>query len=170
MTRVATVPAAIRVVATLAGVGLVLAPGHVSPFPVVLIVLGVAAAVVMPRTVGSLPATAAFVVAWLAASNWTVSLPIINTVVGAAALYMLQVSTALAAAVPIAARVEPGLVLGWLRRCARPVLAAAVLIAVDEVIPQQSGTPWIEFGALLGVLALAAVAGYAVRRRSAPAG
>lgn len=170
MNRVMTVPVAIRVVATIAGVALVLAPGHLSPFPVVLLVLGVAAAVVLPRTVGSLPATVAFVIAWLAASGWTVSLPIVNTVVGAAALYVLQVTTALAAAVPIAARVEPSLVLVWLRRCAGPVLAAAVLIAVDEAIPQQSGTPWIEFGALLVVLVSAAVAGYAVHRRSAPAG
>jgi hypothetical protein len=170
MTRVATIPVAIRVVATIAGLALVLAPGHLSPFPVVLTALGVAAAVTLPRTVGSLPATAAFVIAWLAASDWTVSLPIVNTVVGAAALYVLQVSTALAAAVPIAARVERSFVLGWLRRCAGPVVAATVLIAVDEAIPQQRGTPWIEFGALLVVLALAAVAGYAVHRRSAPAG
>ena len=40
---------------------LVLAPGNLSPFPVVLTVLGVAAAVALPRTVGSLPATVGFV-------------------------------------------------------------------------------------------------------------
>ena len=170
MIRVATIPVAIRIVTAIAGLALVLAPGHLSPVPVVLTVLGVAAAVSLPRTVGSLPATVAFVIAWLAATDWTVSMPIVNTVVGAAALYVLQVSTALAAAVPIAARVERSLVLIWLRRCAGPVSAAAVLIVVDEAIPQQSGTPWIEFGALLAVLALAAVAGYAVHRRSAPAG
>ncbi len=170
MTRVAAIPVAIRVVAAIAGLVLVLAPGNLSPFPVVLTVLGVGAAVALPRTVGSLPATVGFVIAWLAASDWTVSLPVARTVIAAAALYVLQLSTAFAAAAPIAARIERSLVVVWLRRSAGPALTAALLIAVDEALPQQSGSPWIEFGALVVVLALAGLAGYAVLRRREPAG
>jgi hypothetical protein len=161
-------PVAIRTVSGVAGAVLVVVPGHVAWFPALVTAAGTAAAIVAPRTLGSLFATAGFVLGWLTASDWAVSLPIGRTVVAAAALYVLQVSTALAAAAPLGARVEQAAVVAWLRRCAWPAVAAAALIALDEALPQQSGTPWIEFGGLLAVLALAVAAGYAVRRRSAP--
>jgi hypothetical protein len=167
MTRVAAVPLAIRAVVVLAGVVLVVVPGHLAPLPAVITVGGLAAATIAPRAVGSLPATVGFVLAWLVASDWTVSLPIARTVVATAALFVLQVATALAAAVPLGARVEGAVLVAWLRRFTWPMLVAAALVTIDEVLPQQSGSPWIEFGALLGVLGLAAASGYAVRRRGA---
>ncbi len=74
---------------------------------------------VAPRTVGSLPATVGFVLAWLTASDSAVSLPVARTCIAAVALYVLHVSTALAAAVPLGARVERAAVLAWLRRLLR---------------------------------------------------
>ncbi|MGN6608732.1 MAG: hypothetical protein ACTHMS_17200 [Jatrophihabitans sp.] len=165
MSRFAAVPVSIRAVAVVAGLVLVVVPGHVAPLPAVITVGGLAGAVVAPRTVGSLPVTFGFVLAWLTASGWTVSLPVERTATAAAALYVLQVSVALAAAVPLDARVDRAVLVAWTRRLGWPALAAAALIAVDEVLPQQSGSPWIEFGGLVGVLALAAAATYAVRRR-----
>ena len=50
-------------------------------------------------------------------------------------------------------------------RCIVPVLAAAALIAVDEALPRQHGTPLVELAGLLAVLCLTAAAAYALRRR-----
>jgi MYXO-CTERM domain-containing protein len=166
--RVAAVPLVIRAVTVLAGLVLVVVPGSFRPVPVVITLGGVAAAAIAPRTMGSGLATAGAVLAWVTASGWSVSLPVERTVIAAAALYVLQVSTALAAAVPLDARVDGTVLAAWVRRLVWPAVAAAVLIALDEVLPQQSGSPWIEVGGLVGVLALAAAAAYAVRRRSAP--
>jgi hypothetical protein len=162
---IAPVPAAIRAVLLLAGVALLVLPGALHPIPFALTALGVAAAVAAPRLVGSLFATIGFVFAWLAAAGWSGDMPVGRTVAAAAALYVLQVTAALAAGVPIDARVERAVLWRWARQCLPPVLAASALIALDEALPQRAGTPWYELAGLLGVLVVGAAGFYVVRRR-----
>jgi hypothetical protein len=161
-------PLAIRAVMVVAGVALLVLPGDLHPAPFAITAAGVIAAVVAPRTVGASLATAGFVIAWVASSGWAVSLPVGRTVVAAAVLYVLQVSAAFAACVPLYARVEHAVVRRWLLRCAWPVLIAAPVIAFDEALPSQVGTPVAELAGLIGVLLLAAAGLYAVRRRRGP--
>jgi hypothetical protein len=168
MTRVLTIPVAVRAVVLLTGAALAVLPGALHPVPLVVTAAGVVAAVVLPRTVGASIATIGFVIGWLAAAGWGVSLPVGRTVAAAAVFYVFLVSAALAAAVPLRARVQPAVLAAWLRKCAGPVAAAAVVVAVDETLPQRAGTPWIEFAGLLGVLLLGVAGWYAVRRRVAP--
>jgi hypothetical protein len=161
-------PLAIRGIVVLAGVALLVLPGGVHPIPFIVTVVGVAAAVIAPRTVGASVASAGFVIAWLAAAGWAGTLPVGRTVGAAAALYALQVSATMAGCLPLRARVERAVITRWALRCARPLPIAAALVAVDEALPRQTGTPWIEFAGLLSVVALGAGAVYAVRRRGAP--
>ena len=162
------VPVAIRAVVLLAGVALLVLPGELHPAPFLITAAGVLAAVVVPRSVGASLATAGFVIAWVAASGWAVSLPVGRTVAAAAVLYVLQVSAAFAACVPLYADVERAVARRWLLRCAWPVLVAAPVIAFDEALPSQVGTPLAELAGLLGVLLLAAVGFHAVSRRDGP--
>jgi hypothetical protein len=165
---IAPVPAAIRGVVLLAGVALLVLPGTLHPVPFVLTAIGVAGAVAAPRLVGSLVATAGFVFAWLAAAGWSGSMPIDRTVGAAAALYVLQVTAALAACLPLDAQVAPAVLVRWARQCVLPVFGAALFITLDEALPQRTGTPWYELAGLVGVLVLGAAGLYAVRRRGAP--
>jgi hypothetical protein len=161
------VPAAIRAVVLLAGIALVLLPGALHPVPFAVTAVGVAAAVVAPRLAGSLFATIGFVFAWLAAAGWSGSMPVDRTIAAAAALYVLQVSAALAACVPIDARVDSAVLIRWGRQCVLPVLAASAFIALDEALPQRTGTAWYELAGLSGVLLVGVAGLYAVRRRDA---
>jgi hypothetical protein len=157
-------PLAIRAVVLLAGVALLVLPGALHPAPFLITAVGVTAAVVAPRVVGASVATVGFVIAWLAASGWSVSLPVGRTVLAAAVLYALQVTAALAACVPLDAAVVPAVLRRWLLRCCWPLLLAAPVVAFDEALPSQVGTPVAELAGLVGVLLLAAAGVYAVRR------
>jgi hypothetical protein len=161
----ALVPLAIRAVLLLAGVALLVLPGRLHPAPFAITAVGVAAAVVAPRVAGASVATAGFLIAWVAASGWAVSLPVGRTVLAAAVLYVLQVSAAFAACVPLDAEVDRAVVRRWLLRCGWPVLLAAPVVAFDEALPSQAGTPAAELAGLLGVLLLAAGGVYVVRQR-----
>jgi hypothetical protein len=162
------VPLAVRAVVLLAGVALLVLPGELHPAPFLITAAGVATAVAVPRTVGASLATGGFVIAWVAASGWAVSLPVGRTVAAAAALYVLQVSAAFAACVPLYADVERAAVRRWLVRCTWPVLLAAPVVAFDEALPSQVGSPVAELAGLLGVLLLAAAGFYAASRREGP--
>jgi hypothetical protein len=162
---VGRIPAAIRGTVLLAGAALVVVPGALHPIPFAVTLAGVAAAVVAPRLVGSSLVTAGFVIAWFAAAGWSGTLPVGRTVAAAAALYVLQVSAALAACVPLDAVVEPAVLLRWTRQCLLPVFVAAAVIALDEALPQRTGTAWVELAGLAAVLLLAGAAVHAVRRR-----
>jgi hypothetical protein len=161
------IPAAIRAIVLLAGVVLAVVPGAFHPVPFAVTVAGVVAAVVAPRLVGSSLATAGFIIAWFAAAGWSASLPVGRTIAAAAALYVLQVSAALAACVPLDAMVERAVLVRWMRQCVVPVLAAIAVIALDEGLPQRTGAAWIELAGLAAVLLVAGAAVYAVRRRGA---
>lgn len=168
--KVQPVPLAVRIVIALGGVGLLILPGAAHPLPFALTLAGGVAAVVAPRLVGSSLVSVGFVLAWLAADGWTVSQPITRTVVAAAVLYVVHVSTALAACMPVDARVDPAVLSGWLRRCGLPVLVAGAVIAVDEALPVRSGSSWFEVAGLIGVVLVGGAAVYAVRRRATGAG
>lgn len=159
---------ALRAVIVLSGVALLLLPGALHPVPFVLTTAGVLLAVATPRLAGSALATVGFLAAWLAAAGWDGSMATWRAVAAAAALYVLQVSAALAAGVPLHARVSKEVVLRWLRGCAVPVLLAAAFITLDVMLPRRSGTPWLELTGLVGVLLVAVAGVYAVRRRGAP--
>lgn len=163
-------PIAVRAMIALGGVGLLALPGAVHPLPFAVTLAGVLAAVVAPRLVGSSLASVGFVLAWLAADGWSVSQPVTRTVIAAAVLYIVQVSTALAACLPVDARVDPAVLIGWLRRCGLPVLVAGAVIAVDEALPVRSGSSWFEVAGLIGVVLVGGAAVYAVRRRATGAG
>jgi hypothetical protein len=166
MRRVAAVPAAVRGLVLLSGIALVLVPGAVHPAPVLITAAGVLAAVLAPRQVGSSLATAGFVIGWIAATGWATSQPVARTVIAAAMLYLLHLTTALAAGLPWDAQAEPAVLVHWARRSALPLVVAAALIVLDEALPQARGSAWIGFGGLVGVALLAAVGFAAVRRRS----
>jgi hypothetical protein len=161
------VPLAIRAVVLICGIALLLLPGALHPVPVLITAVGLVAALVAPRTVGVTVLSVGFVVAWLGAAGWAHSLPVARTIPAAAALYVAHVSTALAAATPIQARVERAVIVRWLRSCVWPVLGAAALIAADEALPERTGAAWVEIAGLVAVLLFAAAAVVAVRRRAA---
>ncbi len=166
-TRYRGVPLTIRIVTAVAGIALLVLPGALHLAPVLITLAGVVGAVVWPRTVGVVVLSAGFVIGWLAAGGWAHSLPVARTVPAAAALYVAHVSTALAAAVPLGARVERAAVSRWLRGCLWPVLGAAVVVAVDLALPRGSGAAGLEVAGLAGVLLLGGAAVWAVRRRAA---
>ncbi|HEY8300498.1 MAG TPA: hypothetical protein VIG48_01240 [Jatrophihabitans sp.] len=166
-TRYRGVPLAVRAVVVAAGLALLVLPGALHPVPFLITLAGLAAAVAWPRTVGVTVLSAGFVIAWLAAGGWAHSLPVARTVPAAAALYVAHVSSALAAAAPLGARVERPALLRWLRGCLWPVLGAALVVAVDLALPRRTGAAALEVAGLAGVLLLGAAAVWAVRRRVA---
>jgi hypothetical protein len=161
------VPLAVRAVVLVCGIALLLLPGALHPVPVLITAVGIVAAVAAPRTVGVSVLSVGFVIGWLGAAGWAHGLPAARTVPAAAVLYVAHVSTALAAATPIRARVDRAVVLRWVRSCAWPLLAAALLVAVDEALPERTGGAWIEIAGLVALLLFAAAAVVAVRRRAA---
>ncbi len=104
-------PIVVRLVVLLAGVALFVAPGSAAALPAVVTAVGTLLAVVAPRLVGSSIASAGFVLAWLSATGWHETPSLGRTIGAAAALYVLHVSAALAACVPMGTRVAP-----WRRR------------------------------------------------------
>jgi hypothetical protein len=161
-------PVSVRLVILLCGVALTALPGSVSVVPAVITVVGTVLAVTAPRLAGSSVASAGFVLAWLSATGWHDTAPMGRTIAAAAVLYVLHVSAALAACVPMKARVEPGVIGRWVARCTVPVLAAAALIGLDYAVPRQRGTPLFELAGLVAVLCLTAAVAYALRRRALP--
>lgn len=166
-TRYRGVPLAIRAIVAVAGVALLLLPGALHPVPFAITLIGLVAAVGWPRTVGVGVLSAGFVIGWLAAGGWSHGLPVVRTVAAAAALYAAHLSTALAAAAPLGARVERAAVLRMLRGCPWPVLGGGLVIAVDLALPSRTGTAALEVAGLAGVLLLGGAAVWAVRRRAA---
>ncbi len=160
-------PLAIRAVVLIAGIALVVLPGSLHPVPVLITLVGLAGALFDPRTIGVSVLSIGFVIAWLAADGWTHALPVARTVPAAAALYVAHVSTAFAAAAPVRAKIDPAALRHWLRGCIWPVLAGAAIIAVDEVLPERTGSVWVEVAGLAGLMVFAGVAVRAVRRRRA---
>lgn len=166
-TRMRGVPVAIRAVVLICGLALLFLPGALHPVPVLVTAVGLVAALVAPRTVGVSVLSLGFVAGWLGAAGWAHALPIARTIPAAVALYVAHVSTALAAATPVGARIEPDVIIRWLRGCAWPVLTAAVLVAVDAALPERTGSAWVEIAGLVVLLLFAAAAVVAVRRRAA---
>lgn len=163
--RPAPVPLAVRVVVLVAGVVLAVVPERLTSAGVVAVLAGVVAALVAPRAVGSVLASAVFVLAWVVASGWGDVPSVARTVVAAAALYVLHSATALSACLPLDADVSPDVVRRWLRRSTVPVVVAAAVVALDEALPRQRGAALFELLGLAGVVLLAVAAGLAVLRR-----
>jgi hypothetical protein len=148
------VPIALRVVLLLAGLGLVLLPQHLHLVPVLLTVVGLNVAVAFPSRGGSLVLFGAFLLSWTSATGWHSTPSVWRTVLAVLAVYVVHVTSALAAFVPVEARVDRGVLVRYLRGTVPAVLAAAVLVAADLLIPRAHGSAVIE---LVGAVALAAV-------------
>lgn len=156
---------AVRGTVLLAGLALVLLPPPHSYVLTGLSVVGVLAAVAAPEVVGSGPASIAFVIDWLTATGWHDQPGLARTIAAGVALYVLHVSTSLAACLPVGVRVGAGVVRAWVSHCALPVAAAALIVAIDLALPRRSGTALAELAGLVGVVAVAAAVAAAVRHR-----
>jgi hypothetical protein len=148
----------IRLVALLAGVGLVLLPVHPSPPGAIITGIGVLAAVLAPAQAGAMVATAAFVITWIAGTGLHTTPDLARTVLAAVALYVLHQSTALAAFVPLGSAVDGAVVRRWALRSRIPLAVAALVIAVDEIVPRSDGSALVELVGLVGVLVVIGVA------------
>lgn len=163
--RPAPAPLAVRAGVVVAALVLAVVPVHVTAFGVTAIVLGTAAALLAPRVVGSTLVTAAFVLVWATSTGFGEVPSVVRTVLAAAALWVVHSGLALIACVPVEARVAPGLIGGWLRRSALPLGLAAVVVVVDEALPQQPGGVLVELVGLVGVALLGVAVALAVLRR-----
>jgi hypothetical protein len=165
VTMPAPVPLAVRGAVLLAGVVLALVPEQRTLAGILVILAGTGLALVAPRGVGSTVATAAFVLVWLLAGGVHDVPSVARTVPAAAALYLLHAACAFSACLPLDAEVSPAVLTRWLRRSAVPLVAAAAVVALDELIPRRSGSAVAELLGLVGVLVLAVAAGCAILRR-----
>lgn len=145
----------LRLVILAAGAGLVLVPSHLLIVPAALTALGVLAAAAQPGRVGESVALGGVLLGWLGATGWHTVPSVWRTVAAAALIWVVHVATTLAAFVPLDARIERGVLVTYLRGTLRPLAAAAVLVAVDMVLPRTSGPALLE---LLGVVAVTVLA------------
>jgi hypothetical protein len=128
---------AVRLVIVAAGLAVMLVPGHPKPILVLAMLTGIAG--------------------WFAGSGVHGSPSIVRVACFAIALYLLLSSTALAAAVPVRARLEPQAALRWARRWLLHVGLAAAFAALSygiEASIDGYGSYQIELAGLLGVVAV----------------
>ena len=147
-------PLLIRLAVLIAGVALVLLPEHLHLVPVALTIAGLALVMARPSRAGALVLLGAFLLSWTTATGWHSTPSVWRTVLAAVAVYVVHVASGLAAFVPLDARVDRGVLARYLRGTVPAVLAAAVLVATDLLLPRASGSAVIE---LAGGVALAVV-------------
>lgn len=161
MRSVAAGPALVRVVALVAGVTLMLAPARLNLVATAIVGAGLVGGLIWSDRVGAGPSSAGFVLAWIAASGWHGDPSLVRTAVAAAALYVFHAAVALAAVVPLTARLDPTVLRRFGRRSALVIAVSALVIAADYAIAPRRGAPVVE---LLGLLAALAVVAVPVRR------
>jgi hypothetical protein len=164
----APVPLAVRGLVLVAGVVLAVVPERLTTAGVIAVLVAVVLGLLAPRGVGSVPASAVFVLVWVVATGWGDVPSIARTVVAAAALYVLHSAMALAACVPLDADVSREVVSRWLRRSTLPLALAVVVVVLDEALPLQGGAAAYELIGLAGVALVAGGVGLAAVRRHAP--
>ncbi|HEY0167104.1 MAG TPA: hypothetical protein VGB75_08685 [Jatrophihabitans sp.] len=147
----------VRLVTLLAGLAvLVIAPGS-HPWWVLLTVAGVLVAVASPDRAGAGLALGAGIGNWFAAYGWHATPPLAATAGFALALYLLHTSTALAAAVPLSARLRGPVLRRWTGRCAVELAVAAALAGASYGLGRPGSTSALQLLGLLGVLVLVGI-------------
>lgn len=148
---------AVRLVVLLAGLAVLLIPGEHRTIPIGAVLLGIAIAVISPDRGGPALAVAAGIGGWFAAYGVHGSPPVLRVLGFALALYLLLSSTALAAAVPLTARLD-GQAAGrwaarWLGYAGVAGVIAAISYGVDASL-QGYGSYQVELAGLLGAVAV----------------
>ena len=121
----------------------------------VLLVVGVLLAIANPARAGAGVAVAVALWGWLAADVTHPS--VLRTLGFAAALYLLHSSTALAAAVPLTARLHPVAARNWARRCGNHLAIAGVLAAAVYGLSSIDLPASVQIAGLAGAVAVPAV-------------
>lgn len=144
------------------------------PIRLAVLVLGAAATALVPHPGGLLVAGAlvgglcavaaptfagAFVLLFADVAGWTAAYGTdadpapARTIAFAVALYLAHAATALAASVPLGARVEPAVLVAWTRRCAVPVAGAVLAGLAVALIARASASLVLDVLGLAGVVA-----------------
>ncbi len=150
----------VRLAVAISGLAVILVPAHPKPVPVVITAVGVLIATCSPARGGAGLAVLAGIGGWFACYGVHGSPPIGRVVAFAVVLYLLHSSTALAAAVPVGARLYPRAAIEWFLRCLLHLGIAGVLVAIGYPIERAvggRGSYLIEVGGLLGVVAILGV-------------
>lgn len=122
---------------------------------VALLALGVLLAVANPARAGAGVAVATALWGWLADDVTHPS--VVRTCAFAAVLYLLHSATALAAAVPLTARLHPGVVRDWARRAGWHLGIAGILAAAVYGVSSISLPSSVEIAGLAGAVVVLAV-------------
>lgn len=94
-----------------------------------LIVLATGAAVIAPARVGALPLLVVEVLAWTFEYGVNASPPTARTVLFAVSIYLIHVTTSLAASVEWSASLDYGILRGWAIRCI-PGVSSAIIVGL----------------------------------------
>lgn len=120
----------IRAAQVVAGLAVLLLAPHVRTLVVVLLLLGLLAAVVSPARTGQVIAVGAGIAGWILGYGAHGSPSLVRMLAFALALYALHDSTSLASTVPITAELRREALLAWLRRSGVALLLAGLLTVV----------------------------------------
>jgi hypothetical protein len=148
---------AVRLVVVAAGLAVLLIPAHHRSVLVLAMLTGIAIAAASPDRGGPALAVAAAIAGWFAGSGMHGSPSAVRVLSFALALYLLLSSTALAAAVPLTARLEGRAARRWTLRWLLHVAVAGVFAAASYGIEaglEGYGSYQVELAGLLGAVAV----------------
>lgn len=121
-------------------------------------VVGAVLAVAAPAFIGAFVLLFAEIAGWTSAYGTDADPAPLRTIAFAVVLYLAHSATALAASVPIGARVQLAVITQWGRRCAVPVAGAAIAGLAVALIGRLSASLVLDVVGLIGVVgALAAL-------------
>jgi hypothetical protein len=147
----------VRLVVLLAGLAVLLIPGEHRVIPFGAVLLGIVVAVTSPDRGGPALAVAAGIGGWFARYGVHGSPPVLRVLCFAFALYLLLSATALAAAVPLTARLDGQAArrwtLRWLGCAAVAGVFAAISYGVDASLEGYGSYP-VELAGLVGAVAV----------------
>lgn len=157
VTGAALPPALLRLlIVVLAAASVALVP-HVAPLLLAAVVVGVGMAVMVPARAGAFVVLAALAWAWIASYGVHTEAPLPRTALLAALLYLTHAATALAAAVPLDAALDPAVLTRWAARCLPGVAAAAVAAIALAVPTSLTGSVALDVLGLAGAVVIVAV-------------
>jgi hypothetical protein len=132
---------------------------------IVVALLGALMAAVAPETPGAAITFVMVAVLWLVAYGLHGAPSIVVTTGLALDLYVFHTLTALCAAMPATARIDPEVLIRWSRHALITLAVSGVVAAVAFVLPRLTGSLPLELAGLLAVVALTAVPVWLARTR-----
>jgi hypothetical protein len=132
---------------------------------IVVALLGALMAAVAPETPGAAITFVMVAVLWLVAYGLHGAPSILLTTGLAADLYVFHTLTALCAAMPATARIDPEVLIRWSRHALVTLAVSGVVAVVAFVLPRLTGSLPLELAGLLAVVALTAVPVWLARTR-----